>query len=272
MNMSFALGALTKGLGVKRHKVGFGSMILLLFFSGMFAAFGLFAIKNQRIDDRWLRVSGQVVEVSSKVREGKVMYTAIVSYSVGSQVYQVSSGISSSLAPTMGETREVAYNPEQPNQARVVQGGWITWLFWSFPIIGALTALSAMAGFVQSILRSVAIRQLKRNGQKIQGVLTDIRSAGGGKKNNGIFTIVVSAINPSGMTQSYQSDLLSGIGGLAMSDYKSSPIAIDVYIDPMNPEKYYVDIEDIPDLTPERVMELVQAAKKRLSPDDSVKK
>jgi hypothetical protein len=52
----------------------------------------------------------------------------------------------------------------------------------------------------------------------------------------------------------------------------AAPLTINIYIDPMNPEKYYVDIEDIPDLTPERVMELMQAAKNRLSSEDIAKK
>ena len=45
-----------------------------------------------------------------------------------------------------------------------------------------------------------------------------------------------------------------------MADFRNNPIAIDVYIDTTNPKKYYVDISDIPNLTPERIQELIKSA------------
>jgi hypothetical protein len=98
---------------------------------------------------------------------------------------------------------------------------------------------------------------LVQTGQKLQGVMVDLQSQG---TNNNGYKIVVAADNGSGAVQNYVSDSLTGVGSLAMADFRTSPIPIDVYVDPSNPENYYVDISDIPNLTPERIQSLLQAA------------
>ena len=97
-----------------------------------------------------------------------------------------------------------------------------------------------------------------QSGQKLQGILVDVQSEG--SDNNSGYKIVVSATDTSGAVQNYVSDSLTGIGGLAIADFRSNPIPIDVYIDPANPQNYYVDVADIPNLTPERIGELIKSA------------
>ncbi len=98
----------------------------------------------------------------------------------------------------------------------------------------------------------------------MQGILTDIQSTGG--NNNGSYKIVISATNIAGVVQNYVSDSLNNIAGLAMADFRNNPIPIDVYIDPTKPQNYYVDISDIPNLTPERIAQLTQSAVKTAGP------
>lgn len=96
-----------------------------------------------------------------------------------------------------------------------------------------------------------------QNGQQLQGVLVNINSSGSGSGSS--YRIEVSAVDPSGAVQNYLSDHLTGIGGLAMMDFRNTPIPIDVFVDPLDHRNYYVDVADIPNLTPERIMELLKS-------------
>ena len=76
----------------------------------------------------------------------------------------------------------------------------------------------------------------------------------------------MSATDNTGVVQNYVSDSLNGVAGLAMADFQNNPILIDVYVDLINPQNYYVDISDIPNLTPQRISELIQAASQGMQP------
>lgn len=264
MNIGFNSNMLGNGFRVKRQKFGVGSLIFLLLFGGVFAGAGFFAINSSRIDSNWQRTSGEVIDSSSRVSDGSTTYTPVVKYSVNGQEYQTTSSFSSSFAPAIGEKREVAYNPVQPSQAKIVEGAGTTWWLWLFPVIGVGILVIAPISFIRSLKRSSAINNLVQTGQKLQGVLTDIQSTGG--NNNGSYKIVVSATDNAGTVQNYVSDSLNGVAGLALADFHNNPIPIDVYIDPINPHNYYVDISDIPNLTPERITQLIQSATKTAQP------
>lgn len=264
MNIQLNSNMLGNGFKAKRQKFGVGSLIFLLLFGAVFAGAGFFAINSSKVDPNWTRISGEVVDSSSRISDGSTTYTAVVKYSVNGQEYQTTSSFSSSFAPTIGEKREIAYNPSQPNQAKVVEGAGATWWLWLFPIIGVAILIIAPVSFIKSLKRSSEINNLMQTGQKLQGILTDIQSAG--SNNNNSYKIVVSATDNTGTVQNYVSDSIGGIGGLAMADFQSNPIPIDVYIDPTNPQNYYVDIADIPNLTPERITQLIQSAAKTAQP------
>lgn len=245
-------------LKVRRQKFGISSLIFLILFGAVFAGAGIFAISNTKIDPSWTRVSGQVVDSSSRISDGSTTYTPIVQYSANGQTYKVTSSASSSFYPNIGDKREIAYNPNRPDQAKVVEGTGITVFLWLLPVVGIGILVLAPILFIRSLHRSNKINDLKQTGQKLQGILVDVQSIGSG--NNNVYKIVVSATDNNGTVQNYISDELSGIGGLAMADFRKSPIPIDVYIDPANSQNYYVDISDIPNLTPGRIAELVKSA------------
>lgn len=243
---------------VKRQKFGVFPLIFLLLFGAVFAGAGIFAIKGSKIDPNWTRISGQVVDSSSRISDGSTTYTPVVQYSVNGQTYKVTSSTGSSFYPNIGDTREIAYNPSRPDQAKVVEGAGSKAFLWLFPAIGFGVLVLAPILFVRSLHRSNKINNLMQTGQKLQGILVEIQSTGSSDNNN-TYKIVVSATDNSGSVQNYVSDQLSGIGGLAMADFRNNPIPIDVYIDPTNSQNYYVDISDVPNLTPERIGELIKS-------------
>lgn len=243
---------------VKRHKFGVTNLIFLMIFGLSFSGAGILVFKSLQVDDSWARVQGRVVDASSRISDGSTLYAAVVEYEANGSKHKITSGSSSSAYPSIGSTREVAYDPARPNNAKVIEGKGMQALFLLFPAIGALSLILAPILFIRSMRRDSRIKQLQTKGQKLQGVLVDIKSTGGDNSNT--YQIEVSATNAAGVVHNYVSDNLTGVAGLAMADFRSNPIPIDVYVDPGNPENYYVDISDIPNLTPERIAELIRSA------------
>lgn len=259
MNLALNSNVVNGMGGARRHKFGVGALVFLLLFGAAFVLVGFFVINSLKIDSSWARTTGRIVDSRSSFSNGSTTYSAIIRYSVNGQNYQTASSFGSSFMPSIGGTKEVAYNPAQPGEAKIVEGAGATWWIWLFPAIGVVVLIVAPILFIKSLKRSSKINNLLQTGQKLQGVLTDINSSVG-NNNQGGYRIVVSAADPAGVVRNYTSDLISGIGGLSMADFRAHPILIDVYIDPTNPESYYVDISDIPNLTPQRISELIKSA------------
>lgn len=248
-------------LTIQREKFGGPSLIFFTLFGILFVIPGIFALLSSQIDESWTRVQGEIVDVSSKISDGSRMYTPIVEYVVDGQSYRVSSNSSSSISPTMGAKREVAYNPTNPNEAKLVEGIGIKLLLLIFPVVGITIVIIALYSFVTSKKRSNEIEKLKQTGNKLQGVLVEIQSPGrtSTRRGGSSYQLVVAATDMTGTVQNYLSDKLTGtIGHLAMLDFHKNPIPIDVYVDAVHPDCYYVDFSKIPKLSPERINELIQ--------------
>ena len=56
------------------------------------------------------------------------------------------------------------------------------------------------------------------------------------------------------------SDSISGIAAIAMEDFRTTPIPMDVYIDSANPNSYYVDASGVPELTAGGIVDLLKKA------------
>jgi hypothetical protein len=245
---------------IKRQSTGLGTLLFMLIFGGIFTSVGWVIMADLNISPDWKRATGTIVEVvrkSSSTRHGP-SYAPIVEYKVEGQSYRVASSISSTSYPTIGKTKQVAYNPQNPEEAKVIDK--IGMIFLLFPVIGILVIVMAVYAFIKSILREKEIKQLLAKGRKIEGVLVEVESSG---SKNMSYRLVVSAVDHQGKVQNYKSDSLGGIGALAMLDYQINPIAVDVYLDPKNPQSYYVDIDDIPGLTPDRINQLLDLAKSK---------
>jgi hypothetical protein len=156
----------------------------------------------------------------------------------------------------MGEVRQVAYNPSNPDESKAVSGLGTRILVVGIPfVVGAFLCIFAPILLIKSLKRSFAIKRLQQTGQKVSGVVIDIISSKNG------YAVVVGAPDNAGGVRNYTSDGVSGAGGFSLLDFRTHPIPMDVYVDTTNPNNYYVDISEIPNLTPERITELIAAAK-----------
>jgi hypothetical protein len=258
MGFNFGFTTLGSVFKTKRQQFGVSSLIFSLLIGGAFIGVSLTMLQSTKVNPSWRRVSGQVVDTVTRQGSDSTTYAAVVRYSVNGQTYRTTNSISSSSVPTVGATKEVAYNPAQPGQAKIVEGARETWWLWLFPVIGAVVVFGSLYAFVKSQKRSKNIQSLMQSGIKLQGILTDMQAAGGNHDSK--YRIIVSATDNTGVVQNYVSDIVSGVGSLALADFRTKPVPIDVYVDPTNPQNYYVDLSDIPNLTPERIKELVQSA------------
>lgn len=244
----------------RRQAFSVKDLIVRILIGGVFTAFGFFAVASLDIDEDWVIISGKIADVSTSNRDGSTMYTAVVSYKVGNQDYRIRSKVSSSIRPQLGREKEVAYNPKDPTQAKIVEGKGVSILFWFTPIMGLLVLVSGPISFIKSFKRTRDIKHLQQYGQKIQGVISDIQTIGndGGKT----YKIVVSATDSSNSVCHYVSDPITGIPSLILLDLRDKAVLIDVYVDSLDSKRYYVDISDIPSLTPERINDLIKSVKK----------
>jgi len=250
----------TTGFGqVKRQRFGFGTLLMMLLFGTIFTAVGLLAVNVGKIDPSWVRVSGEVVSSVTETGSHGITYAPVVRYSVNGQTYTVTSSVSNSFSPAIGSTEQVAYNPQDAASAKVVTSAALSALIWLFPGIGILILLGSPVLFFLSLKRSNTIKKLIQSGRKIPGILTDVKSTGS-TNNRYTYKLIVSATNLSGVVQDYVSDSITGGGSLMLAQLQKSLIPLDVYVDPGNPQNYYVDISEVPNLTPEGITQLLQAA------------
>src|SRR5579871_2773210 len=119
MNLTVNSSMMNNPFKVRRQTFGIFSFIFLLGFGVIFASVGALLIVNSKIDPSWIRMNGKVVAVSTSISNGSTTYTPVIQYSVDGQSYQVTSNSSSGIYPSIGQEREIAYNPNQPAQAKV---------------------------------------------------------------------------------------------------------------------------------------------------------
>jgi hypothetical protein len=252
----------------KRQKTGLITLLFLLIFGGIFCGVGLNFISQMSATPGWSKTEGKVIDFTTHRSNDSTTYSPVVEYYVEGKRYLASSNISSPTRPTAGSTRDVSFDPIHPGTGKVIETGSNAWFMWIFPVVGASIMLGGAYSFIRSTLRSKAIRQLTQNGHKLDGILVEVQDHGGKKQS--IYKLVVAAVDPTGQTRHFLSDPVIGAAGIALADFKSDPIAIDVFIDASNPDNYYVDIDDIPALTPERISALVQSAKNRQATEANI--
>jgi len=268
----------------KRATFGVGGLIATTIVGILFVFIGIFAINILKPDPTWLTVQGKVISITQSVSSASstssssnsAMYSPVVQYTVGGVNYTLTSGESSSQSPTIGDSAEVLYNPASPAQAKVKQSAIFSILVWLFPVVGVIVFVAGIFGFIRSRKRTARIQNLLSSGVKVQGVVSEVSARQ--SNNTGVssndnssvsYIIRVSATNLSGVVQTYTSDSVVGFGALALADFRTTPIAIDVYLDPSDATNYYVDISEIPNLTPARIAEMVASAIHTGAPTDN---
>lgn len=273
MNVDFNPLAQKRTMVPKRQVFGIVPLLFSVLFGAAFAGISLLVIGGSgATDSTWEKTSGTVVDTSKRTAsDGSTLHAAVVEYTVDGKSYQTVSNLSSSVAPKVGEDRDVAYNPIQPSQSQVTESIGSMWLFWLFPLFGVVIMVVSIVSFTKSLKRSRDIKQLLQTGQRVQGVLTDIQSSD--TRSSGTYKITVTATSADDSVQHYTSDSIVAGGNLAMIDFHNNPVLIGVYVDSTNPRNYYVDISDIPDIAPQRVRDLIGQAtvkntQSQATPDD----
>lgn len=140
--MGFSI-SLNSGNGIVRAVLGY---IIGIVFIGA----GYFAITTSSIDESWIRINGTVsdIETSERLRSDSTnrydeVHAPIVSYTVDEQQYSVTSSTASSSLPVIGEAKEIAYNPADPADSKVVQSSTQQALLWLFPVLGLVSIIAA---------------------------------------------------------------------------------------------------------------------------------
>lgn len=263
--MAFTFNGIPLGGNFKarRSSFGIGSLIFMLLFGAVFIGVSFLFIGDDLRSRNWESVSGTITHVSQSTdSEGDTTYRPTVAYNVDGQTYTASPSYSSSQHYTTGDTQTVHYDPSNPSEG-VIRTNGMGFFIYIFPIVGVLVIIFGVFGFIRNIRRSGQINHLKSSGTKVQGVVTAV--GGSNSSNNNSVQITVSATGPNGQVHHYQSDSVNGFGVVGLAEYQTKPVAIDVYIDPIDPSKYYVDLDDIPEITPERIASLLKNASNQTS-------
>jgi len=272
------MGGLGQSMKPKRATFGVSGLITSVIIGVVFIVIGIVSIRFMQPDPTWLSAQGKVFSITQTTASSSnsAAYIPVVQYTVGGVNYTVTSNESSSQSPTIGDSAEVLYNPASPTQAKVKQSAIFSILVWLFPVVGVIIFVAGIFGFIRSRKRTARIQNLLSSGVKVQGVVSEVsarqsnNSTASSNENSSVSYIIrVSATNLSGVVQTYTSDSVVGFGALALADFRTNPIAIDVYLDPNDTTNYYVDISEIPNLTPARIAEMVASAIHTGAPTDN---
>lgn len=254
--MSFSFNGIPIGnhLKPKRSSFGIGSFLALLLFGTAFIAVGYLFLQDTLRSYSWPTTNGTVISVDEHRGSDGTTYTPTVDYVVNGTTYTTTPNYSSGSRDTVGESKEVHYNPNDPSDGvlELSGGGFFIYLF---PIIGIVIVIASIVSFIMNIARTGSIKNLKQSGIKVTGIATSL-----GDGTNSSSQLVVIAADGSGQPREFISDSFKGATGIYFRDLVKNPVAIDVYIDPMDSSKYYVDLDDLPALSAGDIMSLVTKA------------
>lgn len=249
MKITLGNNPLTTFRKPRRQSVGVGTFLFLLLFGIIFTGVGTLFIKDDFISSKWPTTTSTVIDAGAhRGNDGDMLYRPTVEYTVNGVRYTKSSSFSSSARVDVGDSRTVAYEPTDPSTA-VIRTSGVNLLAYLFPLLGIAVIVIAITTFVRSIKRKNAIDSLQQRGVKVTGVVTNVLYQG---QDTRTCRVVVSATGPDGQIHDFVSDAVSG-NTLSLIDYRNQPIPMDVYVDPSDLAKYYVDISDVPSLTPEKI-------------------
>lgn len=136
------------------------TLIIALVISLTLLVSGIIYQRESVIDPQWARTSGQVSDVKTDTRKrvgsvrGVTVHEVTVTYMVNGRQYQVYSSIYRSAQPAIGESKEVAYNPSRPIEAKVIKD--------DIEMIAAIAPRLIVIGLAGVIAASVGLVVLRR--------------------------------------------------------------------------------------------------------------
>lgn len=234
------------------HLIALFTLGLLLIFSTIYL--------NQSLHTKpgWNKTQGIITDyrLLSTSRNGRISYKPTVKYRVEGKDYYVIPSWSSNDKPEIGSTKIVAYNPSNPVEARVV--GKLGFFWYAVAGLGLALIIVSPYSYYKSRKRDSIIKSLINTGTSTKGVVTELCEEVSG--DNTYYSVIVSASDPTGTVRSYRSDKFTGSSDIKLIDLKQTPIVVDVILDSSDPEKYYVDISDLPTITTDRLNTIINNA------------
>ena len=228
-------------------------MLGMMLIGGFFAGGAFTWISSDiSVPSGWSTTVGTVTDIRQSSSSDGTTYSPIISFESNGQEYVSRSNLYTSSKPSLGGERQVAFNPENPSQNKVVGNLASLWVVVLGGLIGIVLFILGPILFINSKRRMKVIDELMKTGHKVTGVVSAVRKTGS-ENNRDNYKIIVTAAGLDGVVREYASDKVVNVGGLMASGFESKPVPVDVYLSTSNPNLYYVDIDDIPELTAESI-------------------
>lgn len=134
---------------IKNQKFGVAALIIVQLFGVLFTVGGIFFMYYAKVDPSWTKATAEVVALVDRSHR-QIPRWPIFEYSVNGQTYRVTSTFAKKPVPSIGAKVQIAYNPSQPSQAKMLENvsGWI--FLALFPIFGIAAFIIAPILFVKS--------------------------------------------------------------------------------------------------------------------------
>jgi hypothetical protein len=131
------------------------------------------------------------------------------------------------------------------------------WICYLFMVAGIFMVCLAPVSYLKDKKRSREIQHLLKNGTKLQGHLTYIKFLGSPGREDALYEAKVVARNSAGVEQEYTSDTVGLLAGSHRSlNFSNCLWPVDVYVDDLDPTKYYIDVKALPALYKEDMLDL----------------
>jgi hypothetical protein len=145
-----------------RQQFGLGSFLSLIFTGIIFIGAGFYFYNVERVNANWIRINGQVVgstssstsSTGSPSNSPRLVYTPVVQYEVHNQQYRVTGSSGNSVAPSVGSQRQVAYNPSNPDDAKVVDSNVSKLVPLTLAATGIFILLAGTVVYISNILKA----------------------------------------------------------------------------------------------------------------------
>lgn len=228
------------------------SRLFFILFGSIFAGIGaifliisiVLMVDNQNFKNKADKIVGVITEINAYYdSDDDLNHEVRVSYQYNGETYESRlSEYSSSMYE--GDRIDLYVDPENPYRVR--SGSVATILFLIFGGLGLVFFLIGSGFLVKEILHKSKQNQLKQNGRKLRATIT------GGDM---CYTVTINNRHPYKLDCMYQ-DEFTKESYLFSSDFVFDPpenyidAQVDVYVDPNEMSKYYVDMDSLSNRDP----------------------
>ena len=121
----------------------------------LIAWLGLFFLHGSIIPAGWQREPGTIVDSTKTAGnlQRPASYTYAVEYQVNGRSYSVESQRGSFVRHQAGDTLEVAFNPANPSEAKVIAENWDKRAWYVAVVLGALGILMGIYGYARYLIK-----------------------------------------------------------------------------------------------------------------------